>query len=73
MYRLGPMLQNIKSHDKDKYNKNWVFYCSDRVGKEENTTFQGSTCAIKVNPLEVVQYLDKREEGYLMTDVILLS
>jgi hypothetical protein len=52
--------------------------CADRVGNEPNavkdtssslkgetTHFIGSSCAIKINPVELIYYFDKKKEGIM--------
>jgi hypothetical protein len=63
-YRMTPCISA------EKYIvKKWAFFISDRVGKEEDTVFTGSSAALKVNPLKLISCLDKRNEGYLCAEV----
>ena len=32
---------------KPNYKKDWLFLCSDRVGKDQGTEFNGCSCVIK--------------------------
>lgn len=70
IYRLSPIISSDKNKAEKPY-KRWAFFCSDRVGKEEDTVFVGCSCALKFNPLKFIGCLDKKNEGYLMAEVCL--
>ena len=42
---------------------------SDRVGKEEDTVFTGTSCAFLFNPIEIVGMMGKREEAALVYEM----
>ena len=67
LYRLYLLLQS--DEDKSRYTRKWAFFCSNRVGKEDDNTFTGSSCVVKGNPLELVGCLDKKNEGFLLAEV----
>lgn len=67
LYRLFPLVNTPK---KVQYDKKWAFFCANRVGKEgEKCVFTGSSCAVKVNPAELIYALDKRKEGFIVAEV----
>jgi len=70
IYRLYLLLKS--EEDKTRYTRRWAMFIADRVGKEDNDTFMGCSCAIKGNPLELVGCLDKKNEGFLLAEVKLL-
>lgn len=70
LYRLHPLMKSKNSGD-NRYERPWAFYCVDRVGKEDDTTFIGCSCTVKANPLELVSNLGKDKEGFLLTEVTL--
>lgn len=70
IYRLSPIVTTEKNQGKG-FNKSWAFFCSNRVGKEEDTVFSGCSNALKFNPLKFIGCLDKRNQGFLMAEVIL--
>lgn len=59
------------------YNKSWAFICCDRVGEEdkltktEKTYYIGCSCVIKVNPVQLVYCLDKKNDGIIVADISL--
>jgi protein N-terminal amidase len=67
--RMEPML--YEKELPGSYEKKWVFFCADRVGNEGSTTFAGCSCAMKINPMELVNISDKTSEGYLVSEVYL--
>ena len=67
--RLAPLI-NTKEF-LDNYDKEIAFFCADRVGKEEDKNFVGCSCSLKLNPIELVGVLDKKNEGYLMAEISL--
>jgi len=67
LYRLYPLMADEK--DSTRYKKKWVLFCTNRVGKEKNTTFCGSSCCVRVNPLQLVGSLDKKSEGFFLADI----
>ena len=44
MERLCPLINKIKKG----YDKDWLFLCSDRVGKENDTKYNGCSCLVKL-------------------------
>lgn len=72
IYRISPLIYSDKNKKKveDIY-KRFAFFCAGRVGKEESTIFTGCSCALKFNPLKFIGCLDKRNEGFLLADVLL--
>jgi len=36
---------------KPNYNKEWFFFCSDRVGTDKDTSFNGCSSAIKMQEI----------------------
>ena len=72
IYRLSPIISSDKNQKiEEKSYKRWAFFCADRVGKEEDTVFVGCSCALKFNPLKFIGCLDKRNEGFLLAEVLL--
>lgn len=67
LYRLYKLLEDPK--DKTRYTRKWAFFCANRVGKEENTTFCGSSCSVRCNPLQLIGCLDKKNEGFLAAEI----
>lgn len=67
--RMHLMLQH--ETDKSRYHRKWAFFCANRVGTEGDTTFVGSSCAFKCNPLEKIGSLDTMNEGFLLADITL--
>ena len=65
--RLYHLLEDAEG--KDRYHKKWVFYCADRCGFEGENIFVGASCVFKANPVEVVGYLSRKDEGVLITEV----
>lgn len=67
------------------YSKSWVFVCCDRVGTEDpvlgskeddgkdkgKTHYVGCSCVVKINPVQLVYCLGKKEEGIILADVAL--
>jgi len=72
IYRLSPVISSEKNQlAAEKMYKRWAFFCADRVGKEEDTVFVGCSCALKFNPMKFIGCLDKRNEGFLLAEVLL--
>jgi hypothetical protein len=50
-----------------------VFLCADRVGFEEigekRVYYAGSSCAVEVKELRLVNWLDKKKEDFLMVEI----
>jgi len=59
MSRMSPML-------KPNYKKDWLFICSDRVGKDGDTLFNGCSCVIKLQELKLIQCLSKDKEEAIL-------
>ena len=57
--------------DPTSYNRRFALVCSNRVGIEGDTTFTGCSCVVKVNPIEVMGNLDKKNEGVLLAELTL--
>lgn len=75
LWRLTPLVNKKFNKNKERY-KSWCFFCCDRVGNEislkndkEKTYFIGSSCCLKVNPVELVYNLGKKNEGILVSEV----
>ena len=59
------------------YHKPVTFICADRCGTEcisESegegvTTFMGTSCIIRINPVHLITYLKKSEEGYILGEI----
>ena len=72
IYRMSPVISTDKNKlPEDQQYKRWVFFCADRVGKEEDTVFVGCSCCLKFNPLKFIGCLDKRNEGFLLAEALL--
>lgn len=56
---MSPML-------KPNYKKDWLFICSDRVGKDGDTLFNGCSCVIKLQELKLIQCLSKDKEEAIL-------
>ena len=71
-YWMDRLFHLIDGEDgKSKYHKKWAFYCANRVGVEDEITYIGASCVFKANPVEIVGYLDRKEEGCLITELSL--
>ncbi|CAD8053835.1 unnamed protein product [Paramecium primaurelia] len=65
VWRLKP----IRDGKSNNYHKQFLFVCSDKVGKDEKTQYMGSSCLIKLNPAKLIQDLEKKQESYLICNV----
>lgn len=65
LWRLYPLV----NRKENPVTRKFVFLCADKVGKDDKTTYVGTTCAIKVNPVQLVKNLDKKSEGYLLCEL----
>lgn len=54
-----------------RYDKQWGLFWANRVGKEGDLIFTGSSHALKLNPAQLIFALDKRKEGFIMAEVSL--
>lgn len=83
LWRMRTMMN--KSNQPLKYEKSWAFICCDRVGKEEpvpnsvneegellkTTHYVGCSNVIKINPVQLVYCLDKKNEGIILAEIAL--
>lgn len=56
------------------YDKPVAFICAGRCGTEPKldegtTTFTGTSCILRINPVQLIAYLPKKEEGYLLGEI----
>jgi hypothetical protein len=65
MWRLTPFVQKSENRS--------VFLCADRVGFEQigenKVYYAGTSCALYVKELKLVNWLDKKKEDFLMVEI----
>ena len=62
--RLTPLIDHYSSTKKPCY-----FICANRIGKENDTTFAGSSCVIALHTCSVKSFVDKTSQALLVADI----